>query len=164
MSAYTTEEDFIPVGDERSMNVPDTLRDVAVVCLINVPLQVIVTDLSLGAILAGLLALYAVCVLGLLLTKFVPFYLPSVAWISLVGIAASLPFVPWGPWFTGLVENIDFLAMAVPALAYAGLAVSTLELEVMRRSGLKLVVVAVLVFIGTYVGSAAIADLMLWLT
>lgn len=164
MSAYTTEEDFIPTGDERSMSLPDTLRDIAVVCLINVPLQVIVTDLSLGAILVGMLALYAVCLLGVLLTQLAPFYLPSVAWISLVGIAATLPFLPWGPWFTGLVEGIDFLAMAVPALAYAGFAVSKLELEVMRRSGLKLVIVAVLVFIGTYVGSAAIADLVLRLT
>ncbi len=105
-----------------------------------------------------------VCLLGVVLTKFIPFYLPSVAWISLVGIAATLPFLPWGPWFTGVVEGIDFLAMAVPALAYAGLAVSKLELEVMRRSGLKLLLVAVLVFIGTYVGSAAIADLVLSLT
>jgi hypothetical protein len=164
MSAYTTEEDFIPAGDERSMSLSGTLRDLAVVCLINLPLQIIVTDLSLGAIAAGMLALYVVCLVGVVLTKFVPFYLPSVAWISLVGIAATLPFLPWGPWFTGVVDGIDFLAMAVPALAYAGLAVSKLELEVMRRSGLKLLLVAVLVFIGTYVGSAAIADLMLWLT
>ncbi len=57
MTSYTTEEDFIPTGDERLMSLPDTLRDVAVVYLIKVPLQVIVTDLPLGAILAGLLGL-----------------------------------------------------------------------------------------------------------
>ncbi len=164
MTAYSSEEDFLPSADERSMSLPDTLRDLAVVTLVNIPLQVIVADLSLGGILAGMFALYAVCLVGVLLTKLAPFYLPSVAWISLVGIAASLPFVPWGPWFTGLVEGIDFLALAVPCLAYAGLAVSKLELEVMRRSGLKLLLVAVLVFMGTYLGSAFIADLTLRLT
>lgn len=164
MTTYSSEEDFLPAADERSMSLGDTLRDLAVVTLINIPLQVIVADLSLGAILAGMLALYVLCLVGVLLTKLVPFYLPSVAWISLVGIALTLPFLPWATWFTGLVEGIDFLALAVPCLAYAGLAVSKLELEVMRRSGLKLLLVAVLVFMGTYLGSAFIADLTLRLT
>ncbi|QFG68490.1 hypothetical protein [Ornithinimicrobium pratense] len=164
MTTYTSEEDFVPTSDDRSIVLGDTLRDLAVVTLISVPLQLIATDLTVLQVLAGLAALYVVCILGLLLTKYLPFYLPSVAWISLVGIVLTLPFMPWAEWFTGLVVGIDFLAMAVPALAYAGLAISKLELDVMRRSGWKILIVAILVFIGTYVGSAAIADLTLRFT
>lgn len=156
-----TEEDFLAAPDERSLDLGATMRDVAVVTIINIPLQLIATDLSLGEVILGLLALYAVCLLGVTLTRYLPFYLPSVAWISLVGIVATLPMLPWGEWFIGLVGKLDFLAMAVPALAYAGLAVSKLELGIMRRSGWKLLLIAILVFIGTYVGSAVIAHFTL---
>ena len=155
------EEDLLPAGDERSSALGDTLRDLTIVTLIAIPLQLIVTDLGVGAVVAGLLALWLVCLVGIALTRYVPFYLPSVAWISLVAIAMTLPFLPWGPWFTARVEGLDFLALAVPPLAYAGLAVSGLEIEVMRRSGVKLVAIAVLVFMGTYLGSALVADIAL---
>lgn len=164
MTTYESEEDFVPSSDDRSLPMGATLRDLAVVTLISIPLQLIATDLTLGGVLAGLTALYVLCVLGLLITKYSPFYLPSVAWISLVGIVVTLPFMPWFEWFTGLVTEIDFLALAVPPLAYAGLAISKLELDVMRRSGWKILIVAILVFIGTYVGSAAIAEFMLRVT
>lgn len=163
MSART-EEEFVASPDERTINLGDTMRDVAVVTAICVPLQLIATDMDLGQVLAGLAALYALCLIGVALAKFLPFYLPSVAWISLVGIMATLPFLPWGTWFNGLVSGLDFLALAVPALAYAGLAVSKFELGIMRRSVWKLLLVAVLVFVGTYLGSAVIAQFTLGLT
>ena len=164
MTTYETEEDFGPTSDDRSLPLGPTLRDLAVVTLISIPLQLIATDLSLGAVVGGLAALYALCVVGLLITKYAPFYLPSVAWISLVGIVVTLPYMPWFEWFNGLVSGIDFLALAVPPLAYAGLAISRLEIDVMRRSGWKILIVAILVFIGTYVGSAAIAEFTLRVT
>ncbi|MDO5661058.1 MAG: hypothetical protein Q4G40_00040 [Brachybacterium sp.] len=155
------DDEVLVGGDERSQRFGPTLVDLVVVTLISVPIQLLATDLSLAAVLIGLSALYAVCVVGLALTKFLPFYLPSVAWISLVGIAMTLPFLPWGQWFTGLVEGIDFLGLAVPALAYAGFAVSRLELDIMKRSGWKILIIAILVFFGTYFGSVVIADFTL---
>lgn len=163
MSAQT-EESFLADPESEELGLPATMRDVAVVSLISIPLQLIATDLSLVQVLAGLAAIYLVCLLDVLLTRYVPFRLPSVAWISLVGIAATLPMLPWGQWFLGLVEGLDFLALAVPPLAYAGLAISKLELDVMRRSGWKLLLIAVLVFLGTYLGSAVIAEVMLRIT
>lgn len=159
-----TEESFLadPEGEDPGFGV--TMRDVAIVSLVAVPLQLIATDLSLWQVLAGLAAIYVVCFFGVLLTRYMPLRMPSVAWISIVGIAATLPMLPWGSWFLGLVEGIDFLALAVPPLAYAGLAISQLELNVMRRSGWKLLLMAILVFIGTYLGSAVIAEVMLRVT
>lgn len=161
MTTYESEQDFVPTSDERTLHLGTTIRDLSVVTLISVPVQLIATDLTLGQVLAGLFALYLLCVVGLVLTKYSPFYLPSVAWISLIGIAVTLPYTPWFDWLNGFVSGIDFLALAVPPLAYAGLAVSKLELDVMRRSGWKILIIAFLVFLGTYLGSAAIADLVL---
>ena len=63
-----------------------------------------------------------------------------------------------------LVEGINFLALAVPPLAYAGFAISKLEIDVLKRSGWKILLVAIMVFLGTYVGSAVIAEITLQIT
>lgn len=178
MTAHAENEGFVPESgatasgadpdlpaeqDERAMRLGATLRDVAWITIVNIPLQAIATEMNIVEITVGLGMLYLICVLGVLLTKFVPFYLPSVAWISLVGIAATLPMLPWGDFVISLVSELDFLAMAVPALAYAGLAVSKRELNVMRQSGWKLLLVAIFVFVGTYMGSVLIAEFTLGL-
>lgn len=157
------DQEFSP-GDEKKINLPETLRDLAIVSLVAVPIQMIATDLSVVDVLLGIAVLYGICVVGILLTKYVPFYLPSVAWISLVAIALTLPMLPWSQAVLPLVVGIDFLALAVPPLAYAGFAITAREMNLMKTSGWKIFVIAILVFIGTYVGSALIAELILGLT
>jgi hypothetical protein len=141
-----------------------TLRDLALVSVLGWALQLIATELTPFEALGGMAVLYAICAAGLLLARFMPFYLPSVAWISLIGIAATLPFTPWDGAVLGLVAEIDFLALSVPCLAYAGLAVSRREIDVVKKSGWKLLLVAVFVLAGTYLGSALIADVVLRIT
>ncbi|MEE1618601.1 hypothetical protein [Brachybacterium sp. J153] len=150
--------------DERKMDLGRTLRDLALISLISVPIQAIATDLGLLDIVIGLAVLYGMCVVGLLLTRYVPLRLPSVAWISLVAVVLTLPMLPWAGAVFPLVEGIDFLALAVPPLAYAGFAISKLEIDVLKRSGWKILAIAILVFLGTYIGSALIAELTLRLT
>lgn len=128
---------------------------------IALPLQLIAVDITVTEAAAGLGVLALMCVGGILLGRYIPIPIPSVAWISLIGIVLTLPFTPWGPSIVGLVEQIDFLALAVPCLAYAGIAISQLEIKVLKRSGWKLLVVAVFVLFGTYITSAVIAHFML---
>lgn len=137
------------------------LSDLAIVSVLGWILQLIATDLTPLDAAAGMLGLYAICAAGLVLARYVPFYLPSVAWISLIGIASTLSFAPWADAVLGLVEQIDFLALAVPCLAYAGLAISRQEIDVVKRSGWKLLLVAVFVLTGTYLGSVLIAEVVL---
>ncbi|MEE1650318.1 hypothetical protein V1260_05880 [Brachybacterium sp. J144] len=151
-------------ADERKMDLGRTLRDLALISLISVPIQAIATDLGLLDIVIGLAVLYGMCIVGLLLTRYVPLRLPSVAWISLVAVVLTLPMLPWAGAVFPLVEGIDFLALAVPPLAYAGFAISKLEIDVLKRSGWKILLIAVLVFLGTYIGSVLIAELTLRLT
>ncbi|MGO1201487.1 MAG: hypothetical protein ACTMKY_16455 [Dermabacteraceae bacterium] len=158
-----TDRDFAET-DERKVALVPTLRDLAVISLISVPIQLIATELNVLDIVIGLVVLYGMCVLGLLLTKYVPLRLPSVAWISLVAVVLTLPMLPWAGVIFPLVEGINFLALAVPPLAYAGFAISKLEIDVLKRSGWKILLVAIMVFLGTYVGSAAIAEITLQIT
>ena len=135
-----------------------TLALVSVLCWI---VQFIAIDISVVDAVIGMVGLYLICLAGVALAKYVPFYLPSVAWISLVGIVLTLPFVPGSDFVVSMTEQIDFLALTVPCLAYAGLAIARNEIEVVKTAGWKLLVVAVFVLFGTYLGSVVIADLVL---
>lgn len=109
----------------------------------------------------GMIILYGITMLGLAITRYAPIHLPSVAWISLVGIVVTLPWFPGSAWLLGHLKKVDFLALATPVLAYAGLAISKAEVVTFARSGWKLAVVAIMVFLGTYLGSAVIAQVVL---
>nr|WP_318254732.1 hypothetical protein [Ochrobactrum sp. UNC390CL2Tsu3S39] len=100
----------------------------------------------------------------LILARFMPFYLPSVAWVSLIAIFITIPGVPGAEYVLANVGELNFLALATPALAYGGLALTRNEFEIARRSGWKIVIVAICVMIGTYLGSVVVADLVLRIT
>ena len=121
----------------------------------------VATDNTLPQGLVGLIVLYVLCMIGLVLTKTVPGGLPSVAWISLVGILATLPWTPGSAWVVEKVSHVNFLTLATPCLAYAGIAIARREIEIAKTSGWKIFIVAVLVMTGTYVGSAFVAQLFL---
>ncbi len=116
---------------------------------------------SLLTALPGMAILYVMTLIGLVLTRIVPFYLPGVAWVSLVSIVMTLPFFPGSAWVVERLAAVNFLAIVTPVLAYAGLALSRREFSMFRRTGWKLIVVSLLVFTGTYVGSAVVAQVLL---
>ncbi|BBI71174.1 hypothetical protein HAALTHF_10810n [Vreelandella aquamarina] len=43
-----------------------------------------------------------------------PFYLPSVAWVSLISIIATLPIFPGNGWIIGQLAEVNFLAVVTP--------------------------------------------------
>ncbi|MEJ5866980.1 hypothetical protein WDV85_04410 [Pseudokineococcus sp. 5B2Z-1] len=160
MSA-TPVDDVDDTQDER-LSLPSEMTALLAVLPLGWAAQLIATDLSALRAAAGVMALGLIAVIGILLTRALPFLrLPSVAWVSLVGIVASLPMLPWGEAVVGVVGDIDFLALSVPCLAFAGLAISRREVAIARTSGWKLLVVGVLVLVGTFIGSALIADVTL---
>jgi len=116
---------------------------------------------SLLEALPGMVILYAMTMLGLLITRFAPFYLPGVAWVSLVSIAVTLPWFPGNDWIVAQLQSVSFLAIVTPVLAYAGLALSPREFTMFRQVGWKLIIVSLLVFTGTFIGSAVVAQALL---
>ena len=111
--------------------------------------------------LPGILILLVCCYIGILVKEFVPINIPSIAWISIVAIFAALPFMPMDNYVIESTNKLGLLAMITPALAYAGLAISQSEVRLFRKSGIKIAIVALLAFTGTYIGSVLIADALL---
>ncbi|RCK47077.1 hypothetical protein TH25_16330 [Thalassospira profundimaris] len=132
-----------------------------IVCLVGLVMNTVGPKIPLADGFMGMVVIYVISLVGLALTRFAPFYLPSVAWISLVGIVATLPGVPGSEWVVAQAKSVNFLALATPALAYAGFAIAKKEIEVAKHSGWKLALVACFVFLGTYAGSVLVAELIL---
>lgn len=152
--------DTLPT-EEPKLGLAEHAAALVVVSVIALVGNTVATDNTVPQGLLGLIVLLVICMIGLLLTEFVPFRLPSVAWISLVGIVATLPWTPGSAWILDTVSHVNFLTLATPCLAYAGIAIARREIEIAKTSGWKIAVVAVLVMTGTYVGSALVAQAFL---
>ncbi len=137
-----------------------TALTLAAVCVVGWLSNTISSGQLWGA-LPGMVMLYVMTLAGLAITRLMPFYLPAVAWVSLISIIVTLPFFPGSAWLVEQLSAVNFLAIVTPVLGYAGLALSQREFAMFRRTGWKLVIVSLLVFTGTYLGSAVVAQLLL---
>ena len=120
-----------------------------------------------GWTLLGLVVLWVFSMLGIFVADFmkakrVPVAkdFPILGWVSIVSLVFCLIF---GDVVIQSIQAVDFLAITTPILAVAGISVAD-SLVDLRRTSWKIAIVAVFVFIGTYLGSVIIAQLGLWLT
>ncbi|WP_288184436.1 hypothetical protein [uncultured Sporomusa sp.] len=114
--------------------------------------------------LGGVILLIAITIVGMLITDFVPLKMPSVFWISLVAILVTSSLNPYGSLFDKqYLGKINFLAISTAILAYAGLAVGK-DLKLFKQLSWRIVVVALAVYTGTFLGAAVIAEFVLRFT
>lgn len=112
--------------------------------------------------LIGMVILYLCCVGGLLFRHFIPIgSVPAVAWTSIIAIIISLPAFPGSEFILQETGKLGVLQLITPVLAYAGFAISHMEVELFKRAGVKIAVIALLTFTGTFLGSAFIANILL---
>ncbi|MGS2745039.1 DUF3100 domain-containing protein [Halomonas sp. LS-001] len=159
-TADIADDDDIPTEPRPEQNLGKTAIVMAAACAVAWVANTI-NGAGLIEALPGMLILYAMTMIGLVVTRFAPFYLPGVAWVSLVSIIFTLPWFPGNGWLVEQLGAVNFLAIVTPVLAYAGLALTSRELKMFRHAGWKLVILALLVFTGTFISSALIANLLL---
>lgn len=110
--------------------------------------------------LPGMVVLGCICLVGLILQRLLPFNIPSVAYIGIIGIIVSMPWMPGSDFIVNWTEDINLLALATPILAYAGIAIGRSWAD-FRKLGWRSIVVSICVFVGTFIGSALIAEIVL---
>ncbi|MCD4498697.1 DUF3100 domain-containing protein [Chromobacterium vaccinii] len=115
---------------------------------------------ELAAVLPGVAMVLGICFASCLLNRWLPLKIPTLIWLSILGVLASLPGLPGGEWRNQCFSQVDVLACATLVLAYAGLAVTRREAGIFKRDGLRLLVIAILVFSGTFLGSALVSDIL----
>jgi hypothetical protein len=150
--------------DQRAaVHLPDYLVTLPIVGAIGLVANAIGPGIPFIDALPGMAILLVISFVGLAVTRYAPFYLPAVAWVTLVAIVVTLPWTPGSEWVVEQVADVDFLALATAVLAYAGLAIERREVQTFKRSGWKIVIIALLVFLGTFLGSAIVAEVTLQL-
>ena len=108
----------------------------------------------------GVLILAAICVLGLGIGKIMPGNIPAVAYIVTLGTILTVPGVPFSDVITDYTSKVDFTTLCTPILAYSGIYTGS-NLADLKRTGPKIVILAIFVMVGTYIGSAVIAQIVL---
>lgn len=121
-------------------------------------------DSSMGDILYAMAWLFGITVIGLvldLILQRVKINLPTILYIAFLASFASIPGVsPVAGAFNEAMTHLDLLPLCTPILAYAGIS-SAKELDSFKKQGPKIVVVTLCALLGTYIGSAVIANIVL---
>lgn len=108
----------------------------------------------------GLMVLWMFSFIGILISdlvkkvpaRFVQDF-PVLGWVAIT----SLVFCSLSDWFIKAIGAVDFLSITTPILAFAGISVVD-QLMDLRKTSWKVAIVAVFVFLGTYIGSALLAQ------
>jgi len=158
----TTETNLDAVMEEpASLSVMQSFILLAVICVVLLLSNWVGQSVNPLSALPAMLILFACCVIGMLLKRFIPVNVPAIAWISIVAILISLPQFPFNAYVLEETAKLGVLQLLTPVLAYAGFAISQVEVDLFKKSGFKIAIVAVLTFTGTFIGSAMIAQAML---
>jgi len=115
--------------------------------------------LPLSAI-PGMIILILICLAGFILRELIPLNFPSIAYISIIGVIVSMPWMPGAVKVAEWTNEVELLALATPILAYAGIAIGRSWTDFLKL-GWKTIIVASLVMLGTFIGSAIIAEIIL---
>lgn len=110
--------------------------------------------------LPGMIVLVVISVIGLFLGEVIPWKVPAIVYISLLAIIVSMPNVPGSTYIVQWTSEVNLLALTTPVLAYAGIAIGRSWTD-FAKIGWKSVIVGTLVLLGTYLGSAVIAEIIL---
>jgi putative effector of murein hydrolase LrgA (UPF0299 family) len=145
------------------MKFSDVFRVFVITAVIGVVGNYIGFDVQPIQAIPGMIILLALVVAGYWLSKASPIKLPSIAYISALAIIVSIPGVPGAEYVIQYVGQVQFLALCTPILAYAGISIGK-DMDGFKKQGVKIVLTAFLTFIGTFIGSAIVAQIILSLT
>lgn len=135
--------------------------EILVICgIVSLAANVVGTNVGLVEAVPGMVILIALAFLGIWLGKVLPGGIPGVAYVVTIACVLTYPTLPTAAPITEAVKKVGFLQLCTPLLAYAGIAICK-DLDVFAKSSWRIVVVSCVVFIGTYIGSAVIAQAIL---
>lgn len=140
------------------------LKDTFVVLLITAAISIVGNlvgyKVNILEALPGMIILVLFAALGIILAKVIPVKIPQVAYIVTLAAIMTLPAFPGSATISAYVAKVNFLALATPILAYAGIYTGK-NIDDLKKTGWRIVVLGIVVMIGTYLSSAVIAHIVL---
>lgn len=111
----------------------------------------------------GMLILSALTIVSVYLEKALPYNVSSIVYVSVIGILLSMPWSPTSYFITSLVDKVDLVAIVTVYLAYVGISIGR-DWDQFKKLGYRGAIVTCFVIMGTYFGSAIIAQGVLMAT
>lgn len=134
----------------------------SIVAVAAVAFSHVVTGIFGPDLWMGLAVVYVIVICGYAMARFIPVKsLPDLFWISLVAMVVTWPGVPGSPAVRDAIDGLSFLPTITPLMAFAALGLGTKEVDLFKRAGVHFAVISLLVFCGTFLGSAIIANAVL---
>lgn len=113
------------------------------------------------AALPGIISLMVIVLIGMIIHEVLPFKrLPAIAYIGLLAFILTIPDVPGAEKIAEWTAEVNLLALTTPILAYAGISIGNSWAD-FAKMGWKTIIIGMLVLLGTYLGSAIIAEIIL---
>ena len=113
--------------------------------------------------LIGMLILCGISLVGLIIEMYLPWDVPSILYISILGLLLALPISPVSNIIIYYTSRVELVSLTTVLLAYAGISMGK-DLSDFKKVGLKGIIVTFFVIFGTYFGSALIAQVVLMYT
>ncbi|MGI5945982.1 MAG: hypothetical protein ACOX8K_01120 [Lachnospiraceae bacterium] len=117
-------------------------------------------DLDIVSSALGMLIIVAVSVVSLKIKEALPLQIPAFAWASLLSLILTTPWSPVQGVILDLTKQISAGQIGTVILAIAGVSIGC-KLDDIKKLSWKMVLVAFVVFIGTFFGSALVAQVIL---
>ncbi len=111
--------------------------------------------------LPGILVLAGISLIGLIIHKAIPYKkVPSIAYIGILAFIVTIPGMPMQEQIVDWTGKVNLLAIATPILGYAGISIGRSWTD-FKKLGWKTIVIGMCVLLGTYLGSAIVAEIIL---
>jgi len=110
--------------------------------------------------LPGMLFIFAVCAVGVLLARYVPIYIPTIAYIGTIALVLTMPGMPYSKEILAVVGKVNFLALATPIIAFTSLSIAK-DLDAFRKQGWRIVVAALITLFAVFFSALIIAEVCL---
>lgn len=117
-------------------------------------------DLDVGTACLGMLAIVLISLISLKIKEHIPLKIPAFAWASLLSLLLTTPWSPVADLLLRLTKQISAGQIGTVILAVAGVSIGT-RLSDIKKLSWKIIIIAIVVFIGTFFGSALVSELIL---
>ena len=142
------------------INLGWTFFHLVLICILTLIGNWVAVKVPPWVALPGMLLLFGVCVVGVLLARYVPIYIPTIAYIGTISLVMTLPGMPYSKQVLAAVGKVNFLALATPIIAFTSLSIAK-DIDAFRKQGWRIVVAALITLFAVFFSAAVIAEVVL---
>ena len=144
----------------RSFTLPETTLVLLITAVLSLVANALSSNIPFLDAVPGMVILIVISLAGIVAARVLPGGIPAVAYITTLGCILTYPGFPGSEIVNMYMKKVGFLSLCTPILAYGGISIGK-DMDAVKKTGWRIVVLACVIFVGTYLGSAIIAEVIL---